>query len=95
MNNPKFNLNYLKTNGAQIDKAISILGDIDMYNETIEIVFNSTPDRLKRLEEYKNNKDMKSYSIEVHALKSDLKYIGFYESSEIPFNHEKKVKIII
>lgn len=89
---PTKNLKYLEANGADIKKAISILGDIDMYNETIEIVFNSTPDRLKRLEEYKNKKDLKSYSIEVHALKSDLKYIGFYELSEIPYSHEKESK---
>ena len=35
---------------------------------------------------------MKSYSIEVHALKSDLKYIGFFELANLPFKHEVESK---
>lgn len=86
------NLSYLKAKGANIDKAVETLGDLDMYNETLKIVYESTPERMKRLAKYKDNQDMKSYSIEVHALKSDLKYIGFFELSNIPFKHEIESK---
>ncbi|MDD4407379.1 MAG: hypothetical protein PHF30_05030, partial [Bacilli bacterium] len=89
---PKNNLEYLKLKGADIDKAIETLGDLDMYNETIKIVYESTPERMKRLTKFKDNQDMKSYSIEVHALKSDLKYIGFFELSNLPFKHEVESK---
>ncbi|MDD2238709.1 MAG: ATP-binding protein [Bacilli bacterium] len=86
------NLAYLKENGADIDKAIETLGNLEMYNETLRIVYESTPERMERLAKYKENQDMKSYSIEVHALKSDLKYIGFFDLSNLPFKHEVESK---
>ncbi|MDD4706344.1 MAG: response regulator, partial [Bacilli bacterium] len=89
---PKNNLEYLKLKGADINKAIDTLGDLDMYNETLKIVYESTSERIKRLAKYKDNQDMKSYHIEVHALKSDLKYLGFFELSNLPFKHEVESK---
>ena len=35
---------------------------------------------------------MNDYSIEVHALKSDCKYLGFMKLADIAFNHELKSK---
>ncbi len=35
---------------------------------------------------------MDNYAIEVHGLKSDLKYIGFYKISDIYYEHEKASK---
>ena len=35
---------------------------------------------------------MENYAIEVHALKSDSKYLGFMSLADIAFEHEKKSK---
>ena len=46
----------------------------------------------KRLEKYKEEEKMEEYAIEVHALKSDSKYLGFKELAEIAYNQEMKSK---
>ena len=35
---------------------------------------------------------MKDYSVDIHALKSDCKYLGFKKLAEIAYNHEMKSK---
>lgn len=89
----KDNIDYLKNNGVDVEKALNTLGDISFYNETINDVYNLISDRLIKLENFKNKKDLKNYAIEVHSLKSDLKTIGFYEIAEkYPYQHELKSK---
>ena len=39
---------------------------------------------------YKNNNDMKNYTIDVHSLKSDCKYLGFMKLADISYQHELK-----
>lgn len=84
----KFNINYLKEQGCDIDKALEFLGDINMYNETIELFYDTLLDKKIKINNLKENADLENYAIETHSLKSDLKYIGFYELSEISYKHE-------
>ena len=63
-----------------------------MYNETLEEFMNNIEERMKKLEKYKEEEKMEEYAIEVHALKSDSKYLGFKELAEIAYNQEMKSK---
>ena len=61
-----------------------------MYNETLEEFMNNIEERMRKLEKYKEEEKMEEYAIEVHALKSDSKYLGFKELAEIAYNQEMK-----
>ena len=63
-----------------------------MYNETLEEFMNNIEERMRKLEKYKEEEKMEEYAIEVHALKSDSKYLGFKELAEIAYNQEMKSK---
>ena len=41
---------------------------------------------------FSNQNDMGNYAIEIHALKSDSKYLGFTKLAELAFDHEMKSK---
>ncbi len=85
-------IEYLKENNIDIDNAINLLGDINMYNDTLKEFVDNSSNRIKKLEKYKNNKNMTDYAIEVHALKSDAKYLGFISLADIAYEHELKSK---
>ena len=88
----KGNIEYLKNNGIDIDSSLELLGDIDTYNETLKDFLDNINDRIEKLKTFKESKDMNNYSIEVHALKSDSRYLGFKELSAKALEHEMKSK---
>ena len=88
----KKDIEYLKKNRIDVEKGIELLGDIEMYNETLEEFMNDIEERMRKLEKYKEEEKMEEYAIEVHALKSDSKYLGFKELAEIAYNQEMKSK---
>lgn len=83
---------FLKENGVDIDKALELFGDMDMYNDTLNDFLNEIYNRLGRIKTYKETSNMSDYAIEVHALKSDSKYFGFTKLAELAFNHEMESK---
>ena len=85
-------IGYLKKNRIDVEKGIELLGDMEMYNETLEEFMNNIEERMRKLEKYKEEEKMEEYAIEVHALKSDSKYLGFKELAEIAYNQEMKSK---
>ena len=84
------NIEYLKSNGIDVDSGIEILGDIEMYNDTLKDFLDLSGDRLENIEKYKNSNDMDNYAIEVHAMKGDSKYLGFTKLAELSLNHQLK-----
>ena len=86
------NIKYLKDNNIDIDESLKLLGDINTYNDTLKEFYSNIKSRVLKLKEYLDNNDMNNYSIEVHALKSDSKYLGFNELADISLNHELKSK---
>ena len=86
----KFNL--LSSNGVDVEKGLELLGDIEMYNEIITDFLSESSDRLNNLENYKENNDMENYSILVHAIKGDSKYLGFDKLAELALSHELESK---
>ena len=83
-------IEFLKKNEIDVDKGIEILGDIEIYNEILNDFFNEIEDRVLKLEEYKQNKDMENYAILVHALKGDSNYLGFTKLAEMALSHQLK-----
>ena len=91
-NDKKNNVDYLKENGIDVDSSLELLGDIDMYNETLETFIEENKKRIPRLKENKESGNMSEYAIDVHALKSDSKYLGFKKLAELSYEHEMKSK---
>lgn len=83
-------VSYLKENNIDIDKSLEILGDIETYNEILNDFYDELEEKLINLENYKNESDMENYSILVHALKGECKYLGFNDLADICYNHQLK-----
>ena len=86
------NTDFLEANGIDVKAGLELLGDISMYNETMGMFLDEMDNRLAMLYEYKENKDMSNYSILVHAIKSDCKYLGITELADVSYEHELKSK---
>lgn len=83
---------FLEENGIDVDAGLELLGDMDMYNETMGDFLEEINEKLPKLIEYKNNNDMPNYAIIVHSIKSDSKYLGFTHLAELAYNHEMESK---
>ena len=83
---------YLRENNVDLDKALELLGDIEMYNMTMSDFLSEVESKWNDIITYKNNADMENYAIEVHSLKSDAKYLGFTSLADISYQHELKSK---
>mgnify|MGYP003290659935 CR=1 FL=1 len=85
-------VNLLLSNGVDVNKALELFGDMDMYNNTLTDFLNEVFNRIERIKKFKEISDMANYAIEVHALKSDSKYFGFTTLAELSYNHEMASK---
>ncbi len=88
----KYDRSYLEDNGVDVNHALELLGDMDMYNMTINDFMAEVESKWARINEYKNTNNMPDYAIEVHSLKSDCKYLGFMRLADIAYQHELKSK---
>ena len=83
---------YLEINGVDVEHGLELLGDMEMYNMTMNDFAKDVESKWKKILEYKHNKDLPNYAIEVHSLKSDSKYLGFMKLADIAYQHELKSK---
>ena len=88
----KGNIEYLKSKGVDIDKALELLGDIETYNETLEEFNSGIKEKIINLKKYMETGDIENYTILVHSLKSDCKYLGFMDLANMAYEHELKGK---
>ena len=86
------NREFLEENGIDVAHGLELLGDMDMYNETISDFLEEQKTRIPALKEYKEKGDLENYAILAHAMKSDAKYLGFTKLIEIAYAHELKGK---
>ena len=84
------NIDYLKENGIDVDKGVELLGDMEMYNDTLNDFLDEQSTRLGDIEKYKNSGDMENYAILVHAMKGDSNYLGFTKLAELSLDHQLK-----
>lgn len=85
-------MDFLRDNNVDVDSAIEILGDMEMYNETLDDFISEMEDRLPNIDQYKNDEDMENYAILVHSLKSDSKYLGFTKLADLAYDHQVKAE---
>ncbi len=83
---------FLRNRGVDMDKALELLGDMEMYDMTMEDFASTLESKWSKLEEEKLQNDMENYAIDVHSLKSDCKYLGFYDLADVAYEHELKSK---
>ena len=81
---------YLKENGINIQESLELLGDMETYDDILQEFYNNIEDRRNKLKTFLNDSDMKNYEIEVHALKSDSKYLGFTLLADMALEHQNK-----
>lgn len=86
------NIDYLKSNGVDVDSSLELLGDIETYNEILETFINDSKKKVERLKKNKDIKNLEDYVIYAHSLKSDSRYLGFKELADVSYNHELKSK---
>ena len=88
----ELDVEYLKSNDIDVDSSIELLGDLDMYNETLKDFLTESEDRLPKMDKFLKEKDANNYAILAHAMKSDSKYLGFKKLAELSLNHELEGK---
>ena len=91
-NNIVYDEQYLRNNGIDMDNALSLLGDMEMYNDTLKDYLNEVDNKFNELKKYKEENDLSNYSVLVHSMKSDAKYLGFMQFADIAYQHELKSK---
>lgn len=86
------NRELLEENGINVAASLELLGDMEMYNETLNDFLEESKTRIPNIVNYYNASDMPNYEILVHAMKSDSKYLGFTKLAELSYNHEMASK---
>lgn len=87
------NKEFLLVNGVNLEKSLELFGDIQTYNSSLNDFLDDVDEKLTKLQEYKEVADMRNYSIQVHALKSDAKYFGFDTLADLAYQHEVESKV--
>ena len=85
-------LDFLRSKGVEVDKAIENMIDEETYNEMLDDYYNALMEDLNTLLNYKNMNDMPNYAIQVHAMKSNARSFGFMKLGEVCYNHEMASK---
>lgn len=85
-------IEFLKSNGVNVEQGLELFGDVDTYNETLQEFKEGLDDKLKLITQYYTTGDMANYAIYVHSLKSDCKYFGFTKLAEMSYEHEMASK---
>lgn len=86
------NKELLINGGVDIDHALELLGDMEMFNDTLKDFLEESKTRIPEIVRTFNTSDMENYAILVHAMKSDSKYLGFTKLAEMSYNHEMASK---
>ncbi len=91
-NDNYLNVNYLEDNNVNLEYSLSLLGDMEMYNETLTDFLETIEEKKSNITKFKNELDMNNYAILVHSLKSDSKYLGLLDLADVAYEHELKSK---
>ncbi len=85
-------LNLLKQNNVEVESALELWGSVESYNESLKEFYDSFVSKLINLENFKEQEDWENYTILVHSIKSEAKYIGLMKDAEEFYTHELKGK---
>ena len=87
-----YDRSYLESKGVDMEHALELLGDMEMYNETLGDFYSEVENKWADIVKYKEENNMPEYAILVHSLKSDCKYLGFMKLADVSYQHELKSK---
>lgn len=86
------NTDVLVSNGVNVEKSLSILGDISLFNDTMDTFIKESDDKLRKLISFKEANDMANYAVLVRSLKSESIYLGFEKLAFLSFQHESALE---
>jgi HPt (histidine-containing phosphotransfer) domain-containing protein len=75
--------------GIDIDKAIRNSGSEELFTELLGDVYRLIDEKTSLIEAYLHEKDLKNYTVQVHALKTTCRMIGATDLGEDFFTLEK------
>ena len=73
---------YRNIPGIDYDAAVTNCGTEDTFVQALEIFFTSLDKKAAEIEGFEREKDIKNYTIKVHALKSAARLVGALQLSE-------------
>ncbi|MBQ3402537.1 MAG: response regulator [Synergistaceae bacterium] len=73
---------YRNIPGIDYDAAVTNCGTEDTFVQALEIFYNSLDKKADEIEGFEREKDIKNYTIKVHALKSAARLVGALKLSE-------------
>ena len=83
---------YLRQKGVNVDAGLTYTGDFETYDEIFGDFMLEFDNQINSLTSVKDNGDMTNYAIQVHALKGNLRCLGFDSYADIAYNHEMASK---
>ena len=86
------NVEILKNNGVEVEKALELFGDMEMYDSTLEDFLAGIGEKVENIKKYKEAADMANYAIYAHSIKSDARYLGFVKLADLSYQHEMNSK---
>ena len=86
--NEKNNFKLLEENGVNVKQGLELLKDVEMYKMTMTEFYEELEEKMNQLNEYRKNKDLDSYSILAHSLKTEARYLGFNDLADMAYEHE-------
>lgn len=72
---------YKNIPGIDFEAAVTNCGTEDTFIQALEIFYNSLDKKADEIETYEREKDIKNYTVKVHALKSAARLVGALELS--------------
>lgn len=83
-------IKFLEENGVAIKESLGLFGNMETYNETIGDFLVGIHDKIKKLINCMESRDLANYTIYAHSMKNDAKYFGFTKLADLSYQHEKK-----
>ena len=84
----EYDKTLLEEFGVDLESSLSLLKDMETYNNKMEIFYQELEGKLSALFQYRNEQNLSDYGIVAHALKTEAKYLGFDKFSELAYEHE-------
>ncbi len=83
---------FLEQYGVDARTSIENMMGIETYDEIMNDFYDSLPQELSKIDNFKNIGDMPNYAILVHAMKSNARSFGFTKLGDIAYAHEMASK---
>lgn len=83
---------FLESFGVDAKTGVSNMMDIETYDEIMNDFYDSLPEEISKIDQFKKQNDLANYAISVHALKSNARSFGFNKLGDLAYAHEMASK---